>query len=112
MVECLKAVFGAIAVVFKTSVNCLLSRLPVACTSDESSHVPEQTYVHFAQNALLLDNNIIKQQTMRDPTLSRVLSYIRNIRSLYNPAFLFCITVHRYISSTNLNLLVWVEILL
>lgn len=57
-----------------------LSRLPVIGSSDESLHIlPEQTYLHFAQNALLLDHNIIKQQTMRDPMLSRVISHIRDM---------------------------------
>lgn len=55
-----------------------LSRLPVPGSSDESYALPEQTYLHFAQNALLLDYNVIKQQTGRDPMLSRVISYIRD----------------------------------
>lgn len=56
-----------------------LSRLPVPCNSDESLQVPEQTYLHFAQNALLLDYNIIKQQTRIDPMLGRILNYIRDM---------------------------------
>ncbi|CAG9560835.1 unnamed protein product [Danaus chrysippus] len=39
---------------------------------------PEQTYLHFAQSELLLDYNKIKQQTLRDPLLGRVLLYIKS----------------------------------
>lgn len=39
---------------------------------------PEQTYLHFASEALLLDHNVLKKETSRDPILSRVLGYIRD----------------------------------
>ncbi|XP_063831899.1 uncharacterized protein K02A2.6-like isoform X1 [Ostrinia nubilalis] len=56
-----------------------LSRLPVrsADKNDSSLDPPEQTYLHFAQDALLLDSNDIKKQTLRDPSLSRILLFIR-----------------------------------
>ncbi|KAL0892417.1 hypothetical protein ABMA27_015532 [Loxostege sticticalis] len=58
-----------------------LSRLPVSARSadrnDSSLDPPEQTYLHFAQDELLLDSNIIKRQTLRDPLLSRILLYVR-----------------------------------
>ncbi|KAL0818832.1 hypothetical protein ABMA28_008152 [Loxostege sticticalis] len=38
--------------------------------------LPEQTYLHFSSEALLLDNNVLKKETSRDPILSRVLSFI------------------------------------
>ncbi|XP_037977694.2 uncharacterized protein K02A2.6-like [Plutella xylostella] len=44
---------------------------------DDHVDVPEQTYLHFATEALLLDSNVIKQETNRDPLLGRVLSYIK-----------------------------------
>lgn len=57
-----------------------LSRLSVLGSSDESLQaLSKQTYLHFAQNALLLDHSIIKQQTLRDAMLSGILSYIRNM---------------------------------
>ncbi|KAG7294695.1 hypothetical protein JYU34_022957 [Plutella xylostella] len=40
--------------------------------------VPEQTYLHFATEAFLLDYNDLKKMTQRDPVLSRVLSYVRD----------------------------------
>ncbi|XP_045765544.1 uncharacterized protein K02A2.6-like [Maniola jurtina] len=55
-----------------------LSRLVAPAVNEESCDVPEQSYLHFAQDALLLDYNMIKNQTMRDPLLSRVLCYIRD----------------------------------
>lgn len=39
---------------------------------------PEQTYLHFACEALLLSNENIRIETRKDPLLSRVLSYIRD----------------------------------
>lgn len=41
----------------------------------EESSAPEQTYLHFAIDSLLLDYNIIKKETASDPLLSRVVSY-------------------------------------
>ncbi|KAL0879410.1 hypothetical protein ABMA27_003165 [Loxostege sticticalis] len=38
--------------------------------------LPEQTYLHFSSEALLLDYNVLKKETRSDPILSRVLSYI------------------------------------
>ncbi|XP_063390080.1 uncharacterized protein K02A2.6-like isoform X1 [Cydia fagiglandana] len=38
--------------------------------------LPEQTYLHFASEALLLDYKVLKRETASDPILSRVLSYI------------------------------------
>ncbi|XP_048479394.1 uncharacterized protein K02A2.6-like isoform X1 [Plutella xylostella] len=54
-----------------------LSRLPVH-DSIKIVESPEQSYLHFASDALLLDNNAIKKNTIRDPILSRVLSFIRD----------------------------------
>lgn len=38
--------------------------------------LPEQTYLHFSSEALLLDYNVLKKETSSDPILSRVLSYV------------------------------------
>lgn len=38
--------------------------------------MPEQTYLHFSTDALLLDYNALKKETRQDPILSRVLSYL------------------------------------
>lgn len=54
----------------------ILSRLPVG--RDDGYDPPEQTYLHFASNEMLLDNESIKKQTARDPLLSRVYGYIEN----------------------------------
>ncbi|XP_061724707.1 uncharacterized protein K02A2.6-like [Cydia pomonella] len=54
------------------------SRLPVSTKSQDKLSAPEQTYLHFVQQALLLDYNEIKRETARDPLLSKVLSYIRD----------------------------------
>lgn len=54
-----------------------LSRLPVMSRHMEQN-LPEQTYLHFAENDLLLDSNDIKTYTQKDPLLCRVLSYIRH----------------------------------
>ncbi|KAL4717822.1 hypothetical protein ACJJTC_000971 [Scirpophaga incertulas] len=40
--------------------------------------IPEQTYLHFAQEALLLDYEQIKKQTCKDPILGRVLNFVRD----------------------------------
>lgn len=64
-----------------TSNNCAdsLSRLPKPCViSNSYDEIPEQTYLHYAQEALLLDYHQIKKQTLKDPILSRVLSYLRD----------------------------------
>ncbi|XP_063830254.1 uncharacterized protein K02A2.6-like [Ostrinia nubilalis] len=58
-----------------------LSRLPVSLKLPNTSdclELPEQTYLHFAQNEMLLDYNELKKQTQRDAMLGRVLSYIRD----------------------------------
>lgn len=66
----------------RTNENCAdgLSRLPetnsVKNVKEES--IPEQTYLHFAQDGLLLDYSQIKKQTERDPLLSRILNYLRD----------------------------------
>lgn len=54
-----------------------LSRLPVISSRQCSLSKPEQTYLHFVQQSLLLDYNMIKRQTAKDPQLSRILGYIR-----------------------------------
>ncbi|XP_049875886.1 uncharacterized protein K02A2.6-like [Pectinophora gossypiella] len=63
-----------------TKSNCAdsLSRLPLKSVENSYGKVPEQTYLHFAQQAMLLDYNEIKKQTRRDNILSRVLSYVRD----------------------------------
>lgn len=58
-----------------------LSRLPVPSKTLKATdclELPEQTYLHFAQNEMLLDFSELKKQTQRDPILGRVLSYIRD----------------------------------
>ncbi|XP_053619962.1 uncharacterized protein K02A2.6-like [Plodia interpunctella] len=61
-----------------------LSRLPVAAGGKQMSHAssnapaPEQTYLHFIQQELLLDYNVIKSKTSRNPLLAKVLSYLRD----------------------------------
>ncbi|XP_047523633.1 uncharacterized protein K02A2.6-like [Pieris napi] len=55
-----------------------LSRWPAASAVDKQTRqVPEQTFLHFAQNAVLLDYNEIKKQTGRDHLLGRIIRYIR-----------------------------------
>ncbi|KAL0810732.1 hypothetical protein ABMA28_010054 [Loxostege sticticalis] len=56
-----------------------LSRLPVKSNSRNGKNrtLPEQTFLHYAQEALLLNYQEIKKQTSRDPVLSRVLSCIQ-----------------------------------
>ncbi|XP_037300721.1 uncharacterized protein K02A2.6-like [Manduca sexta] len=53
-----------------------LSRLPINSKQDVT--VPEQTYLHFVQQALLLDYKELKLQTSKDPVLSRILSFLRD----------------------------------
>lgn len=55
-----------------------LSRLPVEVKTKPKLQIPEQTHLHFAQNAMLLDFKKIKNQTFREPLLGRVLSYLRD----------------------------------
>ncbi|XP_037300582.1 uncharacterized protein K02A2.6-like [Manduca sexta] len=55
-----------------------LSRLPVRRDNKPVSAMPEQTYLHFAQDTLLLDYNEIKRCTARDPILGRLLGFIRD----------------------------------
>ncbi|XP_049886705.1 uncharacterized protein K02A2.6-like [Pectinophora gossypiella] len=58
-----------------------LSRLPArSCpvNKDCERSLPEQTFLHFAQDALLLNNIEIRKQTSKDIILGRVLSYIRD----------------------------------
>lgn len=54
----------------------ILSRLPVIEKCAEEP--PEQTYLHFATNAMLLDGDSIRRETTRDLLLSRVYGYIEN----------------------------------
>ncbi|XP_026330562.1 uncharacterized protein K02A2.6-like, partial [Hyposmocoma kahamanoa] len=63
----------------KTTDNCAdgLSRLPEVGQTEEAS-IPEQTYLHFVQDALMLDYNVVKQCTAKDVLLSRVRSYVRD----------------------------------
>ncbi|XP_063827130.1 uncharacterized protein K02A2.6-like [Ostrinia nubilalis] len=46
--------------------------------SSSNDDEPEQTYLHFASEALMLDFREIKKETQRDPILGRVLSFIRD----------------------------------
>lgn len=55
-----------------------LSRLPVSDSTNKPNKIPEQTFLHLAQDALLLDYNDIKRGTKNDPILVRILSYIRD----------------------------------
>ncbi|XP_061727150.1 uncharacterized protein K02A2.6-like isoform X1 [Cydia pomonella] len=57
-----------------------LSRLPVPVKNATSldGSPPEQTYLHFVQNEMLLDYHEIKTQTQRDPILGRILTYLRS----------------------------------
>ncbi|XP_045537579.1 uncharacterized protein K02A2.6-like [Papilio machaon] len=54
-----------------------LSRLPIDCKQSEPTP-PEQTYLHCIQDSLCLDYNEIKNETIRDPILAKVLLYIRD----------------------------------
>ncbi|XP_063835986.1 uncharacterized protein K02A2.6-like [Ostrinia nubilalis] len=66
----------------KSNDNCAdsLSRLPPKSKPEfnRNEQIPEQTFLHFAQEALLLDYNTIRRETIRDRILSRVLSYVRD----------------------------------
>jgi transposase InsO family protein len=55
-----------------------LSRLPVFQNGKTYPTAPEQTYLHFIQQALLLDYNEVCRQTARDPLVARVLRFIRD----------------------------------
>ncbi|XP_037292446.1 uncharacterized protein K02A2.6-like isoform X1 [Manduca sexta] len=66
----------------KTSENCAdgLSRLPEV-TKDFQCYkdtIPEQTFLHFAQEALLLNYKEVKIQTAKDVILARILTFIRD----------------------------------
>ncbi|XP_063394175.1 uncharacterized protein K02A2.6-like [Cydia fagiglandana] len=57
----------------------VLSRLIKAHKVSEAENEkrePEQTYLHFASDALLLDYKVLKAETRKDPLLSRVTSFI------------------------------------
>lgn len=59
----------------------VLSRLIASQKNElavEEVDLPEQTYLHFSTEALLLDYNVLRKETSRDPILSRVMSYIGN----------------------------------
>lgn len=45
---------------------------------EEAGQIPEQTYLHFAADALLLDYNKLRASTASDAILSRVFSYIED----------------------------------
>ncbi|XP_063390024.1 uncharacterized protein K02A2.6-like [Cydia fagiglandana] len=45
-------------------------------TVAEEGELPEQTYLHFATESLLLDYKVLKRETSKDPILSRVLAYL------------------------------------
>ncbi|RVE51289.1 hypothetical protein evm_004093 [Chilo suppressalis] len=53
------------------------SRLPLVGSKQQQLSLPEQTYLHLVQQALLLDYNVIKKESLRDHILSKVLYYIR-----------------------------------
>lgn len=55
-----------------------LSRLPIAAKAKDILKYPEQSYLHYVNNSMLLDYQEIKKQTSRDPLLSRILGYIRD----------------------------------
>lgn len=59
----------------------VLSRLILKHKNDlkaEEEIVPEQTYLHFASEALLLENSKLRRETQADPILGRILSYLRD----------------------------------
>ncbi|XP_045451571.1 uncharacterized protein K02A2.6-like [Melitaea cinxia] len=45
---------------------------------DVCEYEPEQTYLHFASEALLLNFETIRKETRKDPILSRIMSYVRD----------------------------------
>lgn len=55
-----------------------LSRLPLPVKTGNSPQVPEQTFLHLAEDATLLDHTEIRKQTHGDSVLGRVVSYIRD----------------------------------
>ncbi|RVE46453.1 hypothetical protein evm_008920 [Chilo suppressalis] len=57
-----------------------LSRLPLPIDNSPKklSLTTEQTYLHFAENEMLLDYNEIRKHTLKDPILGRILNYIRD----------------------------------
>lgn len=55
-----------------------LSRLPLPSEEPVLPELPEQTYLHFAQEALLLDHNEVKKYTTRDPVLGRIIGFVRD----------------------------------
>ncbi|XP_047995490.1 uncharacterized protein K02A2.6-like [Leguminivora glycinivorella] len=71
-----------------------LSRLPIEGDVGMEPSIPEHTYLHYVQDALAIDSEVIKRETARDPVLSRVLSYIddgwpdsndvRNLQPFFN----------------------------
>ncbi|XP_063379687.1 uncharacterized protein K02A2.6-like [Cydia fagiglandana] len=44
----------------------------------ERDEVPEQTYLHFASDAMLLDYKLLRNETSKDILLSRVLNYLKD----------------------------------
>ncbi|XP_063542080.1 uncharacterized protein K02A2.6-like [Cydia strobilella] len=58
--------------------NCAdaLSRLPIGQSKEVDP--PEQSYLHFASDALFLDCNEVRLKTAKDPLLGRVVNYIKN----------------------------------
>ncbi|XP_061704035.1 uncharacterized protein K02A2.6-like [Cydia pomonella] len=57
-----------------------LSRLIAAhkLTGSVDEDGPEQTYLHFATDAMLLDYNAVSKETRNDVLLGRIISYIRD----------------------------------
>ena len=55
-----------------------LSRLPVPTKDSQVLSVPEQTYLHYVQQDMLLDCTEVKRFTSRDPLLSKILSFVRD----------------------------------
>ncbi|XP_049886412.1 uncharacterized protein K02A2.6-like [Pectinophora gossypiella] len=54
-----------------------LSRLPIDNSVGDNENC-EQSFLHFASDALLLDNGEIRRYTRSDPILGRVLLYVEN----------------------------------
>lgn len=54
-----------------------LSRLPVV-EEAEKVQTPEQTYLHFARDAFLLDYDELRRETAKDSILGRVVTYVNN----------------------------------
>lgn len=51
-----------------------LSRLPIKKHTQQK--LPEQTYLHFAQDAFLLNHKTLRLETMKDPILVRIYRYV------------------------------------